>query len=150
MLSVIGDADSKVSVTSAMDFNERHREKGHKLRVLPGANRALDGHVKTVAASINDWIEGARRLNADDSGAWRAPSEGSSARPILPQAPLPPSLGGAPVGSMAKVLELQAECMCEDLPVSDEMTQWSEAKVRDFFERGGVECESSECEEQEV
>ena len=31
----------------------------------------------------------------------------------------------------------QAELMCEDLAVGEWMTEWSEARLRDYFERGG-------------
>ena len=40
---------------------------------------------------------------------------------------------------MARVLEIQFECLCEDLPVGEHMVQWSEARLRAYFENGGEE-----------
>ena len=39
----------------------------------------------------------------------------------------------------ARLQELQSECMADDLPIEADMTYWTEAEVRRFFESGGVE-----------
>ena len=47
----------------------------HALRVLAGADHAFatKGAGDALAAALNDWLEGARRLSEDDSAdAWRA------------------------------------------------------------------------------
>ena len=41
------------------------------------------------------------------------------------------------MGSMERVRDLQAECMCDDLPVFESMTTWTEARLRLYFENGG-------------
>lgn len=41
------------------------------------------------------------------------------------------------VGSMARVLEIQEECLADDLPVHEKMASWSEAQLREYFESGG-------------
>ena len=130
MLSIVGDGDSKSSVIAAQSFHDRHESKGHKLRILAGANRALDDHIQAATTSINDWVEGARRLTGDDVGQWDA----SRGRPVAPP-PVKPD--GVPVGSMAAVRDIQAECFAEDVLVSDYMAKWSEERLRRYFEDGG-------------
>ena len=52
----------------------RHRAAGaHLLRVVPGADHAFSAAaaVDTLGATLNDWLEGARRLTTDDSANWR-------------------------------------------------------------------------------
>ena len=147
MLSIVGDADPRVSVTSAVAFHERHVGKGHKLRVLRGADRALRGHHTSAAASsINDWIEGARRLTSDDLAAWDATAEldpariGTTTGGGAPHASRTATAAldvAPPLGSMERVRDLQAECMCDDLPVFESMTTWTEARLRLYFENGG-------------
>lgn len=46
---------------------------------------------------------------------------------------------GAPVGSMARVRDVQAACLADDINISETMCGWSEERLVDFFERGGVE-----------
>ena len=138
MLSIVGDADPKTSVTAAQAFHDRYRDRGHKLRVLGGADRALQGHITAAAASINDWIEGARRLTADDVAAWDAksgtPRHYSGGAKGAPAVDLD---AGPPLGSMERVRDVQVDCMCEDLPVDEKMTKWTEARLRDYFDKGG-------------
>ena len=38
---------------------------------------------------------------------------------------------------MKQILELQLECMADDVPIADHMTSWTEAQVLAFFESGG-------------
>ena len=45
---------------------------------------------------------------------------------------------GPPVGSMARVRELQSEAFAEDVALTEEMVQWTEARLERFFESGGI------------
>ena len=56
----------------------RRDERSHTLRLVDGATHHFDGRVPAVAAAINDWLEGARRLTADDIGDCAGPA---AARP---------------------------------------------------------------------
>ena len=44
-----------------------------QLRLVPAADHHFeaDGALDTLANTLNDWLEGARRLTADDSAHWR-------------------------------------------------------------------------------
>ena len=90
-----------------------------------------------VASSINDWIEGARRLNADDAAGWAA-GHAEPKRSAVPVA-VEPKVEGPPVGTMHAVREIQSECLADDLPVGEHMTEWSEERLREYFENGGGE-----------
>ena len=89
-----------------------------------------------VATTINDWIEGARRLTADDVAAWERPPPASVGAPGLKAAAVELDVG-PPVGSMERVLDVQAECMADDLAVDEKMIKWTEARLRHYFENGG-------------
>lgn len=69
-LSVHGTLDG-TSTTKAEMFHLRHKVEGHKLRVIEGASRAFVSEVATVAMTLNDWFEGARRLTSDDVSLWK-------------------------------------------------------------------------------
>ena len=56
-----------------------------------------------------------------------------------PATPAPSSADGPPVGSMARVRELQDEAFADDVSVEEHMVEWSEARLRAYFEGGGVE-----------
>jgi len=45
----------------------------------------------------------------------------------------------APMGSIAAVLNIQAECFADDVELAEGMENWNEARVRAFFENGGVD-----------
>ena len=51
----------------------------------------------------------------------------------------PPKVEGPPVGTMQAVREIQSECLAGDLPVGEHMKEWSEERLRDYFENGGGE-----------
>ena len=80
----------------------------------------------------NDWIEGARRLKADDSSGW---AEGRAEQKKVEEKT--PKVEGPPVGTMQAVREIQSECLADDLPVGEHMKEWSEERLRDYFENGG-------------
>ena len=44
---------------------------------------------------------------------------------------------GPAVGSMARVEEIQMDCMADDIEVREEMATWTEARLVRFFENGG-------------
>ena len=115
-LSISGTDDGS-SQLSAQLFHTRHADKGHRLRTLEGATRSFEGmHMATLCASINDWIEGARRLNADDSAHWSRPPSGGTApgggaKPVTAAATAAVAAARShPVGSMGRVREIQ---VCE-------------------------------------
>ena len=69
LLSLHGTRDES-SVMAAELFHVRYKAQGHKLRILDGAPRSFFGHVPVVASTVNDWFEGARRLNLNDVSQW--------------------------------------------------------------------------------
>ena len=38
---------------------------------------------------------------------------------------------------MERVRDVQLECLADDLPIGEHMAQWSEERLRDYFENGG-------------
>ena len=63
----------------------------------------------------------------------------------LPASAPPPPLGvaeapddGPPVRSMERVLELRSDAYAEDVEVTEEMVEWSEARLVRWFENGGA------------
>ena len=152
VLTITADKEAPPARARAESYHARHRDKGHTLRVFGGAARSFSGCIDKVGATVNDWIEGARRLNAEDASSWasgvtdaigaygaRADSgwavHGAHAGPPS----RPPEPVGPPVGSMERVQEIQLECLADDLPVDERMTDWPEERVRTFFENGGGE-----------
>ena len=105
LLSIVGSKDGDSRVPAEL-FHAKHQDKGHKLRRLEGANKAFDDQLDKVASSINDWIEGARRLNADDSSGW---AEGRAEQKKVEEKT--PKVEGPPVGTMQAVREIQSECL---------------------------------------
>ena len=83
VLSVHGAEDAVVPRSSAELWHVRHRGGlPHALRVLAGADHAFatKGAGDALAAALNDWLEGARRLSEDDSAdAWRTPTAAGGA-----------------------------------------------------------------------
>jgi hypothetical protein len=71
MLSIHGTADVDVPHIRAQLYHSHHRAGGvHALRLIQGAGHDFTGDERLVAATINDWLEGVRRLNSDDRSAW--------------------------------------------------------------------------------
>ena len=139
VLSISGSND-ETSPIGAETFHQRHALKGHKLRYVEGLRRTLDGHVNVVASSINDWLEGARRLTHDDSAMWSGPSGPESSAPkSTAQGSLSNRTGDGSqaIGSMARAIEIQEECLADDISVDERMLTWSEVKLRHYFENGG-------------
>ena len=60
---------------------------------------------------------------------------------VKPRTPKPFARESVSVNTLARVKEIQIECLADDLPLSEGMAQWSERRLRDFFEGGGVEVE---------
>ena len=107
--------------------------------------------VDQLASTINDWIEGARRLTADDAASWEAATArgtttgrgvAASARAVSSAAAAAEAAEAAAaarlVGSYERVLEIQAECLADDLAVNAQMAAWTEARLREYFESGGA------------
>jgi hypothetical protein len=113
---------------------------GMLARLLEGADRSYAGAAAaTAAATINDWLEGARRLDDSDMNYW------SIYGSVTPPASLDRLLLAAAaiddtplVGTMARAAEIQLECLADDLQLSDAMCSWSEKRLRDYFETGGA------------
>ena len=145
MLSLVGSADGS-SLAAAELFHLRHRPAAEpsasKLRLLDGAERTFDGHMPIVAASINDWLEGARRLTGDDVARWSA-TGGPGASRAHPVDPLHAATAAKPardsptVASMARARELQLEALADDLPISEHMLEWTEERLQAYFDSGG-------------
>ena len=57
-------------------FHLRHKREGHRLRLLQGAGRGFEAEALTVASSLNDWLEGARRLTSEDVSQWQLRDDG--------------------------------------------------------------------------
>jgi pimeloyl-ACP methyl ester carboxylesterase len=80
MLSVHGTADLEVPHMRAQLCNSRHRAAGgHALRLIQGAAHDFAGDEARVAATINDWLEGVRRLNSEDRSAWAVEARSAAA-----------------------------------------------------------------------
>jgi hypothetical protein len=146
VLSLLGSKDGS-SRLDAEAFHVRHERQGHTMRIIEGAGRDFKSHELTLAKSINDFLEGARRLNGDDRGLWSSPAARSGGGGG-PQPQQPPNRAPAaavaepsalPIGSMERVREIQLELMADDLPVDEQMVGWSEARLREYFESGGVD-----------
>jgi hypothetical protein len=142
LLSIVGAADG-TSLTNVELFHVRHRPctpGASKVRLLEGADRSYAGAAAaTAAATINDWLEGARRLDDSDMNYW------SIYGSVTPPASLDRLLLAAAaiddtplVGTMARAAEIQLECLADDLQLSDAMCSWSEKRLRDYFEAGGA------------
>lgn len=69
IFSVHGTEDEEAQIVSAQVFHSAQRAAGHRLRLVAGADHDFDGHVPLVSNVINDWLEGARRLTANDNAA---------------------------------------------------------------------------------
>ena len=142
LLSIVGAADG-TSLANVELFHVRHRPctpGASKVRLLEGADRSYAGAAAaTAAATINDWLEGARRLDDSDMNYW------SIYGSVTPPASLDRLLLAAAaiddtplVGTMARAAEIQLECLADDLQLSDAMCAWSEKRLRDYFEAGGA------------
>ena len=130
VLSIVGAADATERRRAEL-YHTRHQHSGHRLRLLEGEGSGWLGSSSSsegVSSTINDWIEGARRLNGDDAAAW-------ASAPATREEEV--AVEGPPVGSMEKVVEIQLECLADDLAVRDHMAGWSEERLRRYFESGG-------------
>ena len=45
--------------------------------------------------------------------------------------------------SLAEIQDIQAECMAEDIDITDQMTGWTREQVTAFFESGGTQLPGS-------
>ena len=130
---------------TSRDLQVRHQPTpaASKVRLIEGGDRAYSGaHAATAAATINDWLEGARRLDGDDIASWsiygaHAPKHASpAATAATPQ----PAADDSPlVGTMARAVEIQLECLADDIPLKEAMATWTETVLRDYFDSGGEE-----------
>jgi len=93
-LSVHGTADTVVAPVRAELYHTRHRAAGaHALRLLQ-AGHDFKACEPRVAATINDWLEGVRRLNSDDRSAWAVEARIAAAAKA--------AAGGRPEGGEAR------------------------------------------------
>lgn len=80
MLSVHGTGDVRVPHMRAQLYHSHHRAAGvHALRMIQGAGHDFTGDEARVAATINDWLEGVRRLNSEDRSAWAVEARSAAA-----------------------------------------------------------------------
>jgi len=116
----------------------------------------LEGrHVRLLDSSRAAYLHAVRQL-ATESGlvvvggatATATATPGPAAAPAKPApAANAPAEGftismdpaSQPLGTMERVLEIQAEEFAEDLAVGAHMVEWSERRLRAYFEAGGVE-----------
>jgi hypothetical protein len=61
------------------------RHPSHRLRTIEEGGHHFEGDAAVAAATaLNDWLEGARRLNGDDIANWRLPPDEPSAATRAP------------------------------------------------------------------
>ena len=39
---------------------------------------------------------------------------------------------------MQRVRDIQLDCLADDIPIAEQMVEWSEEKLRAYFESGGA------------
>ena len=72
LLSVHGADDAVVPISTAELWHVRHRDViSHDLRLVAGADHTFSTRTATeaLATTLNDWLEGARRLSEGDGGS---------------------------------------------------------------------------------
>ena len=69
VLSIHGAADEVAPLMRAQLYHARH--PSHRLRTIEEGGHHFEGDAAVAAATaLNDWFEGARRLNGDDIANW--------------------------------------------------------------------------------
>ena len=83
VLSIHGAADEVAPLMRAQLYHARH--PSHRLRTIEEGGHHFEGDAAVAAATaLNDWLEGARRLNGDDIANWRLPPDEPSAATRAP------------------------------------------------------------------